>query len=280
MNHIFTPRRWTSMAVILAVILGTAARTDAILGVGDIVFDPSNYAQAIEQIIRLEQQTDQLIRSYNTLRLQYEQILRNARRVPVDMSRRYRSALSPWRALQASDTYGTTSPWARAANSGHGVLGAYGQVTEHLNAYGAALANLPADQVARLKNAFGTVELTDGANQYALETIGTLRANSATVETAIQALEDDALSRAAEMNTEVAVLNKLSAASLISVRAAQDANQLLVALAEQEAVQSKRVRDAEARAINQHVRFASQGKQALTRQAQGSSAAMLTWRMP
>lgn len=267
-------------ALVLALVLVTGARTDAFLGIGDIVFDPSNYAQAVEQIIRLEQQTTQLIQSYQMLRLQYEQLLRNARRVPVDMTRRYRGSALPWRLAHAADTYGTTGPWLAAANTGRGVAQAYGQVTEHLTSYAAALSNIPADQLARLKNAYGTVELTDGAVEYALETVGSLRANALSSERAISALEDDALSSAADMNTEVAVLNKLSAASVIAVRSAQEANQLLVALAEHDALQAKRMRDAEARAIVQHVRFVSDGRDALTAQAAGASAAMLAWRMP
>jgi hypothetical protein len=130
--------RQKTLALVLAVSLGFAARTDAFLGIGDIVFDPSNFAQAVEQVIRLEQQTLQLIRSYEMLRLQYEQLVRSARRVPVDMAARYRAALTPWRTSSATNTYGTTAPWVLAANSGLNIPGAYSQVTEPLRAYGLA----------------------------------------------------------------------------------------------------------------------------------------------
>jgi hypothetical protein len=160
------------------------------------------------------------------------------------------------------------------------VAGGYNQATEPLPVYGAGLANVPADQLNRVKTAYGTVELTDGAAQYALETIGRLRGNAFAVQAAIQALEDDSLSGAVDMNTEVAVLNKLNAASLIAVRTAQDSNKLLVALAEHQSVDAKRTRDAEARAIGQHVRFMLEGKAALLAQARGASTAMLNWRMP
>jgi hypothetical protein len=124
------------------------------------------------------------------------------------------------------------------------------------------------------------VELADGAAKGALEAIGRLRGNATAVQTAIQGLEADSLSAAPEMNTEVAVLNKINAAGLISVRSAQDTNQLLVALAEDQAIHSKRLRDAEARGINQHVRFLSEGRAVLTAQATGASDAMRAWRMP
>ena len=67
-------------------------------------------------------------------------------------------------------------------------------------------------------------------------------------------------------------MNKINAASLIALRSAQDTNKLLVALAEQQAVAAKRTRDAEARAINQHIRFMTEGKAVLTAQAAGASA--------
>ena len=68
--------------------------------------------------------------------------------------------------------------------------------------------------------------------------------------------------------------------SRCTIRTAQDANKLLVALAEQELIATKRTRDAEARAINQHIRFVSEGKAVITAQSAGASQAMRAWRMP
>src|SRR5207247_10573297 len=110
--------------------------------------------------------------------------------------------------------------------------------------------------------------------------VGRLRANSRAVELAIQGLEDDSLSSDPDMNTEIAVLNKINAAGLITIRNTQDTNKLLVALAEQQIVDAKRKRDAEAQAINNHIRFVSDGKAAMAAQGAGASEAMLAWRMP
>jgi hypothetical protein len=266
------------VATLFAVSLSRPA--SAFLGFGDIVFDPSNYEQAVQQLIQLERQLTQLVRSHEMLRSQYEQMLRNAQRVPVDMGARYRAILTPWRNTSAANTYGTTSAWVSAINSGLGVGAGYTQSTEALRAYGAGFANIPADQLSRLKTSYGTVELADGATQAAIETIGRLRGNAAAVQTAIQGLEDDSLSSSPDMNTEVAVLNKINAAGLIAVRTTQDSNKLLVSLAEQQAIHAKRTRDAEARAINQHIRFIAEGKAVLVAQAAGASAAMRAWRMP
>lgn len=62
------------------------------------------------------------------------------------------------------------------------------------------------------------------------------------------------------MNTEVAVLNKIGAAAIVSLRNAQDTNKLLVAMAEQEVVSAKRQRDSEAVTVNNHIRYMAQGR--------------------
>jgi hypothetical protein len=67
---------------------------------------------------------------------------------------------------------------------------------------------------------------------------------------------------------------------MVAIRNAQDTNNLLVSVAEQQILQAKRMRDAEARAINTDVRFRKEGKAVLDAQAAHSSEAMLAWRLP
>ena len=76
------------------------------------------------------------------------------------------------------------------------------------------------------------------------------------------------------------MLNKINAANIVNVRNTQDSNKLLVALAEQQILDAKRQRDSEAQAINNHIRFVSEGQAAISAQAAGASDAMLAWRMP
>jgi hypothetical protein len=268
----------SGLVVILALTL--SARAYAFLGIGDVVFDPSVYAQAVQQLIQLEQQYAQLVQTYQTVRSQYEHLARMAQKVPVNMSARYRAVVTPWRTSSAANALGTTGDWIVGINTGNGVAAGYAQATEALGAYGAALGNVPADQRERLKTTYATVELTDGANLHGMETVGRLRDRAPDVEMAIRALEDDSLSSDPAMNTEIAVLNKMNAAQMISVRTGQDTNKLLADLAEQQVIAAKRARDAEARAINQHIRFISEGRAIITAQAAGASQAMRDWRMP
>src|SRR3989442_1321323 len=97
---------------VIALILARLARPAfAILGIGDIVFDPSNYAQAVQQLLQLEQQYAQLVQTYQVIRSQYEQLVWMAKRVPVNMAARYRALATPWRGSAATDAYGTTGAW-------------------------------------------------------------------------------------------------------------------------------------------------------------------------
>lgn len=273
-------KRAIVLGLLAAFTLALASPAWAFLGLGDIVFDPSNYAQAIRSFIQLEQQYAQLIQIYQQSRQQYEQMVWMTQKVPVNMQTRYRVVVTPWTNANTTNTYGTTGGWINSINTGAGVDAGYSQSIQKLESYGSALGNIPDGQIDRVKTSYGNVELTDGANLEAMGTIGQIRANAPALENTVQALEQDSLSSDPAMNTEVGVLNKINAANLIGLRNAQDTNKLLVSLAEQQVLTSKRSRDAETQAINQHVRFMTEGKAALTSQASNASAAMLAWRMP
>jgi hypothetical protein len=211
---------------------------------------------------------------------QYNQMLWMARQDPVNMALRYRALATPWTPSSATNTYGTTAAWVAGINSGQGVMAGYSTATQALGTYGGALENIPADQANRVKTNYATVELTDGANLSAMATLGTLRANAPGMEAAIQNLEADSLSPDPNMNTEIAVLNKINAANVIGMRNGQDTNKLLAALAEEQIIQAKRQRDAEAQAFNIHIGFMRQGQAFMAAQAANASSAMMTWRMP
>jgi conjugal transfer/entry exclusion protein len=90
--------------VIMIIAALCAGQGWAILGVGDIVFDPSNYEEAIQHLIQLQQQYQQLVQTYLMIRNQYDQMLRMAQQVPVDMVQRYRALATPWTSMTAANT--------------------------------------------------------------------------------------------------------------------------------------------------------------------------------
>lgn len=246
---------------------------------GLVVFDPSVFAKVTAQLIEMGNQLNQMIKTYQMVTNQYNQMLWMAKRIPVNMAVRYRAILTPWRFPSATNTYGTTGGWMSAVNSGAGAAPGYAAAVERLLAYGTALGNVPPDQLDRLKKHYATIELTDGANQHGMEAIGGLRRNASAVELAIQGLEEDSLSANPEFNTEIGVLNKINAANIIALRNGQDSNKLLVALTEQQVIEAKRKRDAETEAINSHIKLMSEGKTILDQQSGSWAAQMLGYRL-
>lgn len=247
-------------------------------GFGITVFDPSVYAEAITEVTKLVQQYNQLVQTYQMITNQYNQMLWMAKTLPGNLAR-FRAIPTPWFLSGATNTYGTTGAWIAAINTGSNAPAGYQQATERLLPYGAALSNVPADQVDRLQKHYATIELTDGANRGGMETIGTLRSNAPEVEAAIQSLENDSLNSDPSYNTEIAVLNKINAANVIALRNGQDANKVLVALAELQLLDAKRKRDAEVKAINTHIQLVGQGKTILNDQSSSWTAAMLDYRL-
>jgi len=271
-------KRIIAALVCLGLLFGaTVARAQ--FGFGITVFDPSVYVEAVAEVSHLIQQYNQLVQTYQMITNQYNQMLWMAKTLPGNLAR-FRAIPTPWFLSSATNTYGTTAGWIAAINTGSNVPGGYQNAIDQLLPYGAALGNVPADQLSRLQKHYATIELTDGANQDGMETVGTLRFNAPQVETAISNLEDASLDADPDYNTEIAVLNKINAASVIALRNSQDTNKLLAAVAEQQFIEAKRQRDSETQAVNNHISFMANEQGLLASQKKGASDTMMNFRMP
>jgi hypothetical protein len=212
---------------------------------GLVVYDPTNYANALLRYFELQQQLLQLTNSF-ALALQMAKDIQN-------MPARYRALFSAWRNGVAQDTYGNTAGWISGINSGQvpTVTAGYQQATTELLPYDAGtLAAMSPDELSRVESQYATVELSDGANETAMATIGAIRDNAANLETQIGNLEQDSLSEDPDLNTEVSVLNKINNAGVLTLRSVQDTNKLLASLLELQTVAAKQQREATANAIN------------------------------
>jgi hypothetical protein len=106
------------------------------------------------------------------------------------------------------------------------------------------------DEFSRVRSQYATVELADGANTTAMATIGSIRGNAQNIQTQIGNLEQDSLSNDPDLNTEVAVLNKINAAGVLTIRTLQDSNKLLSSLLEEQTILAKQQREATTNTIN------------------------------
>ena len=163
---------------------------------------------------------------------------------------------------------------------GAGVIPGYRRATEPLRTFGAALSNIPANQIERVKTDYATVELADAANLHGIEVLGLQRAKAKANEREVLELEAATLSTDEEMNTQIAVLNKINAAGMMAIRASQDTNQLLVAVLEHQIAESKRRRDAEAAQITDTIEFQHRARPVAVRGISGTASILQSYRLP
>lgn len=222
---------------------------------GGIVYDPTNYHNAVLRYLQLQQQLVQLRNSYAQLVQQYRlavQMAKNLRNMPA----RYQAQFSSWRNGISTNTYGNTAGWIAGVNSGAlpTVDAGYRQATTPLGFYETdQLSAMNADELSRVKSQYASVELSDGANTTALAAIGAIRGNAQNLELRLANLEQDSLSPDADLNTELAVLNKINAANVLTLRTLQDSNKLLASLLEQQTIVAKQQRESTANGINTEI---------------------------
>jgi hypothetical protein len=219
---------------------------------GGIVYDPTNYANALLRYYQLQQHLIELRNSYLQLVQQYNLALEMARSIE-NMPARYRAQFAQWRNTFAKDTYGNTAGWVAGINSGELpiiTLG-YQQATTQLLPYDPeVLASMNAEELARVESQYASVELSDGINLNAMQTIGAIRDNAEDIQNQMGNLEEDSFSEDPDLNTEVSVLNKINAANMLTLRTVQDSNKLLASLLEQQTVAAKEQREATTNSID------------------------------
>jgi len=248
----------------LVVLFLIPVASEAQLGSG-IVYDPTNYQNALLRYYQLQQHLVQLqktvskVTSQLNLALQMAQYIRN-------MPARYRAAFSQWRSFTSGDIYGNTTRWVNAVNGAgpQSISPAYQQAIVPFLAYNqAALSAINPADALHLRSVAASLQLTDGANVSALTTVGNIRGNALSVQQQIANLEQDSLSPDANLNTEVSVLNKINASNVLTLRTLQDANNLRVAALEQQVLQAKQQRDTDAANLNFTLQMRQQSTQNL-----------------
>jgi hypothetical protein len=245
-----------------------------------VVFDPTNFANALLRYAELQQTYTQLVTTYQQIRTQYQLLLQQSQRLPFDMSARYRTVASPWLVFAATNAYGLTSDWILAANTGQAALAAYTRATQTLRPYGGAIQQLSADEAARVKARVDRVDLADASVVHGLEALGLLRARAVSVDTAMRNLETDTYGAGADVNTQIAVLNKISVAGVAQARLATDTNNLLVSLLEQQLLEATERREAAVQGLNAHIAFETDARALLVASTAQTTAALTTFRIP
>ena len=242
------------------------------------VIDVSAIAHLVDQINWLRRQYTTMVDTYNTVLNQYNQMMINARM--ITNKTRWRAWVTPWKFPAATNTYGTTADWMSAVTTGINASNGYMRAVIRLQDYGTVWGSLSAATQDRISRDYATLELSDGAAVNSMAMLGGIRGNAHGVESAIAQLESDSLSDAPELNTEVGVLNKINAATLISIRNAQDANKLIASVLENQTIEAKSRRDAQVQSINNDVALRQREPALASQHFSGTTAVLTRYRLP
>ena len=227
-----------------------------------IVYDPTNYHNALLRYYQLQQHLAELQKSYAKITAQLNLAMQMAQFIK-NMPARYRALFSQWRNVTSLNTFGNTVSWVNGINTGvlPNINTGYLKATTPLSQYDPyELSGMDPSELGRVQSQYASIELADGANINAMATVGAIRGSADNVQTQIGNLEDDSFSGDSGLNSEVSVLNKINAASVLTLRTVQDSNKLLASLLEQQTIVAKQQRDSAANAINLDIdREASMG---------------------
>ena len=251
---------------VFAFTMALAPVAHAQFGSG-IVYDPTQSAHAIQQIEQGSQSLQTAEHIYTTTYKTMNQVIAaynlayQMSRMPQNLAARYRSDFSIWTNLSSAsvpDTYGNTTAWINALDLGNPTRAssAYNNAVIQVQSYpSSSLSAQDADTQAAIKNQYATSELRQATVTNALSTLGTIRSDSQTFQQKLANLESDTYSTDPSQQTEVGVLAKINAATMLQIHSQQDTNQILAASAAQQTLDAKEKLDERNRLINQSIYF-------------------------
>jgi hypothetical protein len=261
----FRARRTITLSTLL-ILISVAAPVRAQW----VVHDPGNLAQAI--LI-----AERTWREYLTLFAQYETLVRMATSLP-GLARYRVPTIATTLHDAARWTFGR--PWLEGLNSGDADGTAYWRTARRLDTPPDALRALPAAARRAIEQTYATIEIADSVAQLGGHQAALVRTYTAQLQRAIDALEADVTGGVAGTNELTATLDKVAAGALIARRQDMAANQLLTHALEQLLIRGKRLRDAEAAAMNMRVGHFSEGRAAARSVTRGVAADLRMWRQP
>jgi hypothetical protein len=248
-----------------------------------IVYDPTQSAHAIQQIQQNESQLQKWAQelqkweqhlqkeeqiyttTYQTMNtvIQAYNLAYKMSQMPQNLVSRYKSDFSQWTSLTSpsntsADTSGIVSAWLNALDLGNPTraASAYSGATIKAQTFPSSrLTSLDSTTQATVKNQYANSEIGEVNVTTLLSTLGTIRSDSQTFQQKLANLETDTYSTDSSQQTELAVLAKINAATMLQIHSEQDTNQILAAAAAQQALEAKEKIDERNRLINQSIYF-------------------------
>jgi len=229
-----------TLGMLAAVIIAAFASAVTSLQAQFVVYDPTNYAEAVLQY-------EQMIR-------QYAFLLKQATRLPVDIASRYHAHSLEWTThdLTARLVYGRRL--LHALNEGDPTGAAYRDVVTPVDAPDDVVGRMPAAMQRRLAASYATLELADSANRLAIDQTGAGRLEGPFTLQAVRNVEKDAANPGDAYHSQTALLQKIGSALAIELRLSQITNQFQLSALEQAILENTRKRHTEAAVMNATLR--------------------------
>ena len=248
------------LAIVIIALLSTAVRAQF------VVYDPTNYFQALTR--------------YAQLLEQYRFWVAQARRLPLNLAVRYRLQPIRWSTYADARTVPYAEALLSALNVGDPNGGLYAISVDRLDTLDDLISSVPAELRPRLRLLYGSLQFDDSVAKAAVNQVGVTRTNGPFALDTIQNMEDDAVASPDEFHTQTALLNKINGATVLALRLNETASQLQLHILEQLLVQNIRARDAEAESMNARL-FQSRYGSAYGQDLFSRTAANLDgWRQP
>jgi hypothetical protein len=235
---------------VVALLLGVVAlpqKAKAILGIGDIVYDPAALAQLVLQYERQAlQYTQQINTTLNTLHT-VENTLNHY--LLAMQQAQYFASKARWLALSnpmwqenAQNVVGETAVWNTAIN---GLPAAAPQAWLDATIGLGDLSWINGQPINASSNLadFASVEIADSMGVNSLRTLADLRTSQSQNESALQSLELDALDTSADTNVQVKQLNLTAAGTVQLIHSEDNILNALGYSLQQQIVSNKPVRD-------------------------------------
>jgi hypothetical protein len=187
-----------------------------------------------------------------------------------------------WSTRRIDNGWTASAAFMEALNSGDPAGVGYAGVTRSRLPVGSALVAFGEENVEAenaIRSALATLDIADSVLIAGTDQTGRIRGNWASEVRTIAALETD-VSDGNPAQSTTAVLDKISAASLIRARQQEARVQLLTALTEQLLVDSKRDRDTEAASMNMQLGRLAAGRSVSASLLAGSADDFRSWRQP
>ena len=205
-----------------------------------IVFDPTQSAHAVQQIAQANQLYTTTAQTMRNVIASYNLAARMAS-LPQALYTSYATlGRQEWFALMhPANTYGNSAAWVDAASTGYGAMTATqsASISNPGRIAGYNSLSPAGQQIIAAQGA--SVDLDNAVDASSLQTIGSIRAESAQREADIAALETASHSSDPAEHTEMATLQRINQALLIQLRTQQETNQILQAAVLQQLVGQK-----------------------------------------